>query len=292
MQKVVAIVGPTGVGKTTLSVLLAKHFNGEIINADSTQVYKGLDIATAKVKEEEKCGIPHHLFDIKNLEEDYTVYDYQKDARKKIKEIASRGHLPILVGGTGFYLKAALYNYDFLEKKADFDFSCSTEELYQMLKEKDPKTSIHPNNRRRVIRALEYMNQTGLPFSEKEKSEIPLYDITFIGLTTDRELLYQRINDRVEEMFHEGLLEEAKRIYESEIRTKAVLTPIGYKELFPYFEGKISLEEAKEEIKKHSRHYAKKQYTWLNHQIPVEWFSVNFINFSDTVKEVIKKMEQ
>ena len=284
---IICIVGPTGVGKTKLSVELAKIFNGEIINADSTQVYRGLDIATAKVTENEKEGIPHHLFDIKDIEEDYTVFDYQKDARNCIDDILSREKTPILVGGTGLYIKACLYDYQFEEENNFKDYSkYGDEELYKMLLEVDKNTDIHPNNRKRIERALNYYYSNNKPLSEKEHTDNLLYDTIFIGLTTDRENLYNRINKRVDEMVKNGLLEEAKRIYETNIRTKAIMTPIGYKELFPYFENKKSLEECLNQIKQNSRRYAKRQYTWNNHQIPVNWFNTNYDDFSETVNEV------
>ena len=165
---IIVITGPTAVGKTKLSVELAKRLHGEIINADSTQIYKELNIATAKVTEEEKENIPHHLFDEKEITEDYTVYDYQKDCRKKIEEIEKRGHLPILVGGTGLYIKAALYNYEFEPGKRKLvDSTLTNEELYQLLLKVDPNTNIHPNNRKRMIRSLSYFKENGKPFSEK-----------------------------------------------------------------------------------------------------------------------------
>ena len=286
---VICIVGPTGVGKTKLSIELAKKLNGEIINADSTQVYRGLDIATAKVTEEEKEGIPHHLFDIKEITEDYTAYDYQKDCRAKIEEITKKGKTPILVGGTGLYIKAALYDYKF-DTESNFNNydEYSTEELYEMLKKVDPNTDIHPNNRKRIIRSLNYYNNTNKPLSTKEKTDKLLYDVIFIGLTTDRDVLYDRINKRVDVMLKDGLLDEAKKIYESNIRTKAIMTPIGYKELFPYFENKISLDEALDKIRQDSRRYAKRQYTWNKHQINVNWFNVDFNNFENTVNEIIE----
>lgn len=288
MQKVICIVGPTGVGKTKLSIELAKKLNGEIINADSTQVYKGMDIATAKVTEEEKEGIVHHLFDIKEIEENYTVFDYQKDCRLKIKEIEEKGKMPILVGGTGLYIKAALYDYKFEDENILNEYSEYTdEELYNKLLSIDPNTEIHMNNRKRVIRALNYYDNTNTTLSSKEKTNKLLYDVMFVGLTTDREILYDRINKRVDIMLENGLLEEAKKIYDTNIRSKAVLTPIGYKELFEYFDGKSTLEESIELIKQRSRKYAKRQYTWNNHQIPVNWFDVDFNNFDNTVKEVI-----
>lgn len=288
MEKVIVIVGPTAVGKTALSIALAKKLKGEIINADSTQVYKYMNIATAKATPEEQEGIPHHLLDIKELEEDYSVYDFQKDVRDKIKEIHGRGHMPILVGGTGFYIKASLYDYHFdeEEEKENYD-NFTTEELYSKLSKQDPKTEIHPHNRKRIERALTYMKHHHQPYSEKEKTETCLYDVTWIGLTTDRETLYRRINDRVDVMIQNGLLEEAQMIYSTHIRSKAVMTPIGYKELFPYFEGTSSLEECVDKMKQHSRNYAKRQYTWFRNQMNITWYEVNFKNFNHTIEEVL-----
>ena len=288
MNKVIVIVGPTGVGKTKLSIELAKKFDGEIINADSTQVYKGMDIATAKVTEEEKENVVHHLLDIKDITDTYTVFDYQKDCREKIDDILSRGKTPILVGGTGLYIKAALYDYKFEEETINnIDYSkYSNEELYNKLLEVDPNTEIHINNRKRVERALNYYEINNKPLSSKEKTDKLLYDTVFIGLTTNRENLYERINSRVDKMVDLGLLEEAKKIYDSNIRTKAVLTPIGYKELFDYFENKKTLEECLDLIRQNSRRYAKRQYTWFNNQMNVNWFDVNFDNFNKTVEEI------
>ncbi|MCI5677843.1 MAG: tRNA (adenosine(37)-N6)-dimethylallyltransferase MiaA [Candidatus Faecisoma sp.] len=291
---VIVILGPTAVGKTKLSVELAKKLNGEIINADSTQVYKNLNIGTAKVTEEEKQNIKHHLFDIKDIKEDYTVYDYQKDARSKIEEILNKNKTPILVGGTGLYIKSALYDYKFSDEptKNNYD-NLSNEEIYNELLKYDKDTKIHINNRKRLIRALNYCVSTNLPFSQKEKTDKLIYDSIFIGLTTDRKVLYDRINKRVDVMVTEGLLEEAKQIYDSNIRTKAVNTPIAYKELFPYFENKETLDVCLEKIKQNSRKYAKRQYTWFNNQMNVTWFNVNFNDFNKTIDEVyeyIKKL--
>ena len=286
---IICIVGPTGVGKTKLSIELAKKLNGEVINADSTQVYKGMDIATAKVTEEEKENIPHHLFDIKEIDEDYTVYDYQKDCRNKIEEIIKRNNTPILVGGTGLYIKAALYDYKFEEEISNNNeyLDYSNEELYNKLLSIDPKTEIHMNNRKRVIRALNYYENNNKSLSSKEKTDKLLYDVIFIGLTTDREILYDRINKRVDIMLENGLIDEAKKIYNTNIRSKAVLTPIGYKELFEYFDNKCTFEESIELIKQRSRKYAKRQYTWNNHQISVNWFDVDFNNFDNTVNDIL-----
>lgn len=272
MNKVIVITGPTAVGKTSLSIELAKKYDGEIINADSTQVYKTLDIATAKITEKEKEGIPHHLIDIKNIDENYTVYDYQKDARKCIDDILKRGKTPILVGGTGLYIKAALYDYKFNLETTKGDYSKYTkEELYNMLLKLDPDTTIHINNRKRVERRLDYIKNNHT--TETNKTDKLLYDAIFIGLTIDRDILYDRINKRVDIMIKNGLVEEAKRIYDSNIRTKAVLTPIGYKELFLFFDSAISLNEAIELIKQRSRRYAKRQYTWFNNQMNITWFT-------------------
>lgn len=289
---VIVVLGPTAVGKTKMSVELAKLLNGEIINVDSTQIYKNLDIATAKIKEDEKDGIPHHLFDIKKITEDYTVYDYQKDCRNKIEEILRKNKTPILVGGTGLYIKAALYDYKFNDEVNNQFEALTNEEIYNKLKELDENIDIHINNRKRLVRALNYCLNNNLKFSEKEKTDKLLYDTVFIGLTTDRNILYDRINKRVDVMVEDGLLEEAKKIYDSNIRTKAIMTPIGYKELFPYFENKKSLEECLELIKQNSRKYAKRQYTWFNNQMDVVWFNVDFDNFNNTIKEVYKYIKK
>lgn len=291
---IICIVGPTCVGKTKLSVELAKKLNGEVINGDSTQIYKDLDIATAKVTEKEKEGIPHHLFDIKNIDDEYSIYNYQKDCRAAITEIESKGKLPIIVGGTGLYIKAALFDYKLTEETNEKNeyLNETTEDLYKMLIKVDPNTDIHPNNRKRIIRSLNYYNNNSEPLSSKEKALEPIYDCLFIGLTTDRELLYSKINERTDKMINNGLLEEAKKIYDTNIRSKAVMTPIGYKELFPYFENKITLEEAVETIKKNCRNYAKRQYTFFNHQLKVNWFNVDFNNFDNTIYDIINFIEK
>jgi len=287
---IIVITGPTAVGKTKLSVEIAKKINGEIINADSTQIFKELDIATAKVTKEEMENIPHHLLDIKNINEDYTVFDYQKDCRNKIDEILNRNKIPILVGGTGLYIKAALYDYKFNEETIKNDYSNYTsEELYNKLLEINPKTEIHKNNRKRIERELDKYSNNSV---NDVKTNKLLYDVIFIGLTTDREILYNRINNRVDQMLDNGLIEEAKKIYKTGIRTKAVLTPIGYKELFDYFDNKCTLEESIELIKQRSRRYAKRQYTWNRHQFNLKWFDVDFDNFNNTISEVLEYIEE
>ena len=283
---VIVITGPTAVGKSDLSLFLAHKLNGEIINADSTQIYKGLDIATNKIKDTE--GVVHHLFNEKDLREDYTVFDYQKDARKIIDDILARGKVPILVGGTGLYINAALYDYKFEDKANDEYEGVSNDELYKMLLEVDPNTNIHLNNRVRVINALNYYKANGKPYSEKEKDFKLLYNTIFIGLTTDRDILYYKINKRVDKMVEEGLVKEAREIYELGIRSKAVMTPIGPKELFEYFDGNISLDEAINLIKSKSRKYAKRQYTWFRNQMKLKWFETNYDDFNKTEEEVLK----
>ena len=291
---IIVIAGPTAVGKTKLSVELAKKINGEIINADSTQVYRGMDIGTAKVTEEEKENISHYLFDIKDIDEDYTVYDYQKDCRECISDILKKGKVPILVGGTGLYIKAALYNYEFKDEDTKYDFSnLSNEEVYNKLKELDPNCDIHINNRKRVERALTYILNNNSSIRNNTKGNDLIYDdVLFIGLTTDRDILYDRINKRVDVMVNQGLIDEAKKIYDSNIRSKAVMTPICYKELFDYFDNKITLDESLDLIRQRSRKYAKRQYTWFNHQIPIKWFDVDFNNFNNTVDEVYRYIKK
>ena len=228
------------------------------------------------------------MFDIKDITEDYTVFDYQKDCRLKINDIISRGKTPILVGGTGLYIKASLYDYKFDKEDSIKTFDDLTnDELYDKVIKLDKNNTIHKNNRKRLIRALNYMENNNGSFSSKEKTDKLLYDTLFIGLTTDREVLYDRINKRVDVMVNNGLLEEAKKIYDSDIRTKAVLTPIGYKELFSYFEGYASIDSCLDKIKQNSRHYAKRQYTWFNNQMKVAWFNVDFKDFNNTVMDVL-----
>lgn len=291
MNKVIVITGPTAVGKTKLSIELAKRYNGEIINADAVQVYKGLDIGSAKVTEEEKEDIPHHLFDIKEVDEEYTIYHYQKDCRKLIKEVQGRGKTPILVGGTGLYIKAALYDYKLSEEKETNTYDNLTdEELYNKLLELDKNIVIDKNNRRRLIRALNYYKENNKSINTNTTNKL-LYDAIFIGLTTDRRILYDKINSRVDIMIKEGLLNEVKVFYDKNIRTKPLLNAIGYREIYSYFDGNISLEEAIDKIKQNSRHYAKRQYTFFNHQLPVVWFETDYSNFNNTVEKVINYIE-
>jgi len=277
---ILCIVGPTGVGKTKLSIELAKHYNAIIVNGDSMQVYKELNIGTAKIREDEKAGIKHFLFDIVDVTDMYTVYDYQKDLRQILSEYKDKNI--IIVGGTGLYLKAGLYNYVFNEEEDNNSYDeLSNEELYKLVLKKDKNSNIHINNRKRLIRFLNREENT------KDKNNL-LYNVKFIGLTTNRETLYDRINKRVDKMILDGLIEEVKSLYDKNIRSKSIMTGIGYKELYEYFDGEKTLDEAIDLIKQRSRKYAKRQYTWFNNQMNIKWFDVDFNEFNNTIKEVIE----
>ncbi len=288
MNKIIVVTGPTGVGKTKMSIELAKKYNGEIINADAMQIYKYLNIGTAKIKEEEKEGIIHHLIDYKDIDEDYSIYDYQRDGRIIINDIIKRGMTPIVVGGTGLYIKALLYDYELKKHNNKEEYNeYSTEELYKILINMDNKCIdvIDKNNRRRIISAINYYKQNNKSITLNKTDKL-LYDTIFIGLTTDRENLYNIINKRVDTMVNEGLIDEVKSFYDRNIYTKPLIGGIGYKELYKYFAGHISLEKALDEIKKNSRHYAKRQYTFFNHQLQVKWFNTDYNNFNNTINEV------
>lgn len=302
MEQVIVIVGPTGVGKTKMGVALAKYFNGEVISGDSMQIYKTMDIGTAKVTSDEMEGIVHHLIDIKEPTESYSVKDFQDEVRQKIKEITSRGKLPIIVGGTGLYIKAALYDYEFTESQMDHQEyvvkyqDYSNEELYNHLVEIDELSAkeLHPNNRQRVLRAIAIYESTGIKKSEtlaKQNHEL-IYDTKFIGLTLERSTLYERINQRVDKMMEQGLLQEIdslmKKGYAPELQS---MKAIGYKEWFGYYQGDQNLQETLELIKKNSRNYAKRQYTWFNNQVPVKWFEVNLNDFNETIEAVINDLK-
>jgi tRNA dimethylallyltransferase len=285
---IIVITGPTGVGKTKLSISLAKKYNAEIINGDAIQVYKGLDIGSAKVTKEEKEDIVHHLFDIKEVWEEYSIFDYQKDCRDKIKDITSRGKNVIIVGGTGLYIKSALYDYtlsneDVIEDEYE---GIDTDTLYERLKSMDKDIDIDRFNRRRIIRALNYYLTFNKSIKDNNNGNKLLYDSIFIGLTTDREILYDRINKRVDIMIDNGLLDEVKYFFDNDMRYKPLLGGIGYKELFSCYDGDITLEEAIELIKRNSRRYAKRQYTFFNHQFDIKWFNVNFEDFNKTIIDV------
>ncbi|WP_210363916.1 tRNA (adenosine(37)-N6)-dimethylallyltransferase MiaA [Bacillus sp. REN3] len=287
-QKLIVLIGPTAVGKTSLSIELAKRFNAEIISGDSMQIYKGMDIGTAKITQEEMEGIPHHLLDIKEPEESFSTAEFQELVRAKIEEISTRGRLPMIVGGTGLYIQSAIYDYHFtdspsdqsfreaLERQADED---GPEALHQTLKEADPESAarIHPNNIRRVIRALEVIHCTGKTASEVQGDQSPelLYNTALVGLTMDRELLYERINLRVDRMVEQGLLQEVKHLYDKGLRDCQSIQAIGYKELYDYFDGNVTLQQAIENLKQNSRRYAKRQLTWFRNKMKVEWFDMS-----------------
>lgn len=272
------IMGPTGVGKTKLSVELAKIYDAYIINCDAVQVYKGLDIGSAKVTEEEKCGIKHFLFDIKNPDEEYSIKDYQTDLRNLFDKYSKKNL--IIVGGTGLYATAGAYDYRFNdEEKKDYS-NYSLEELYKLAKEKDINCNIDKNNRIRLERFLQ-KDLTSLV-----EPTLLYNDAIFIGLTTSRENLYKIINKRVDKMIDNGLVQEVKNLYTNYPKSKILKRAIGYKEIIDYLENKITLEEAVDEIKKNSRHYAKRQYTWFNNKMDIKWFEVNFNYFNETIDNV------
>lgn len=290
MEKIIVIIGPTGVGKTKLSIELAKKINAEIINGDSVAIYKKLNIGSAKPTEEEQSMAPHHLIDIKDPEEEYSVYDYQQDTRKKIEEITSRGKRVIIVGGTGLYIKAALYNYVFTKgTKNNTYFNLSNEEILEKIKAYEPGITIHKNNRKRLVRTLnKYENKEPIT-TEKDKC---LYPITVIGLTAPREVIYNRINQRVDKMMNEGLLEEILSLKEDYNKSRILNTAIGYKEFRPYLDKKETLDDVIEQIKLNSRHYAKRQYTFFRHQFPTTWYKVNFDNFEETINKIYNDIKK
>lgn len=297
-KPLILICGPTGVGKSNLAVSLCHKINGEIISADSVQVYKGLDIGSAKVTDEEKQGITHYLIDCLNPDEDFAVNIFQQMAKDAIDEIYSKGKIPVIVGGTAFYIQALLYDINFTEEEENEheyrDFllnSASTEEgavkLWNQLNTIDPDYAqiTHYNNVKRVARALEYNHNTGRLFSEynKEQSEKESdYNFIYVGLIDERKKLYDRINKRVDTMINNGLVNEVKTLrdmgYSSALNS---LSSIGYKEIGEYLDGHITLEDAIEDIKKNSRHYAKRQLTWLRRER-----NVTFYNRSDYSEDI------
>lgn len=289
MKKVIAIVGPTGTGKTDLGILLAKKFNGEIISGDSVQVYRFLNIGSAKVKSEEMDGIIHYQIDILDPVEKYSVYDFQTACRQLIDDITSRGKLPIIVGGTGFYIKAALFDYQFTSNGRNDEFDVlSNEELYIKLKELGDPEIPDVNNRRRLLRHMEIYNEGNIIIN-KDK---PLYDYLLIGLQAERTFLYERANRRVDKMFEDGLLDEVTDLYQK-YEAGIVHEAIGYKEFEEYFTNNKTLDEVKEQIKKHTRNFIKRQITWFKNQMKVAWIDVkkdDIIKIScKLVEEKIKK---
>jgi tRNA dimethylallyltransferase len=282
----IVIVGPTAVGKTATSIALAKHFDGEVISGDSMQVYKGMDIGTAKISDEEMEQVPHHLIDIKQPDEPFSVADFQLLAKKSISTIYDKGNIPFIVGGTGLYINSVIYDYDFSDVSEDRAFrerltkfadEHGNDALHEQLKSVDLESykQLHANNRRRVIRALEVFHVTGKPLTEqRNKEESSLYNTTVIGLTMDRDVLYDRINLRVDQMIEEGLIDEVKRLYEQGYGDCQSMQAIGYKEIFGYVRGDVSLEDATSQLKQNSRRFAKRQLTWFRNKMDIQWFDM------------------
>lgn len=308
-KPLIIIAGPTASGKTKLSVALAQKINGEIISADSMQVYKGMDIGTAKVKEEEMGGIKHHLISILDPGDGFNIHSFQKLAKNAIQEIESRGKIPILVGGTGFYIQSVLYNISFDESESNLEIRKNLEKcleekgnlfLHSLLKDIDTPSyeNIHPNNVKRVIRALEYYQVMGRPISEhneEERNKQSPYDFLFYVLTMNRDLLYERINQRVEEMFEQGLLDEVKELVKKGYTKELVsMQGLGYKEIIDYFEGKYSLEEAKYILKRDTRHFAKRQLTWFRREKDAIWLPIDQFHFNNEniLSKMIKDIEE
>ena len=286
---IIAIVGPTGVGKTKLSIKLAKYYKAEIINFDAMQVYEKMDIGTAKVTKEEMDGVVHHLLSYVNVNTNYSVYDYQKEARSLIDKLLKEKKNIIMVGGTGLYLKATLYDYRFREEDNSTCYDeLSTEELLKRMSKYNyvPKDK---NNKRRLVRELKKLENN---IDIDNNGDKLLYNAKIIGLTTDRETLYDRINKRVDIMIENGLVDEVNSLKESFTTSKALKTAIGYKEFIPYFNNEVSLDEVINKIKQNSRHYAKRQYTFFNNQLNVTWYQTDFNNFDNTVKLVIEDLDK
>ena len=285
-QPLLILTGPTAVGKTKLSIALAKAVGGEIISADSMQVYRHMDIGSAKITEEEMQGIPHHMIDILDPTEDFNVVIFQEYARRHIREIAERGHIPILVGGTGFYIQSVLYDIDFTENEEDSSYrkflealaeEKGCEHLHQLLTEKDPASAkeIHAHNLKRVIRALEFFEQTGTPISahnETQRQKASAYASCYFVLNDDRQKLYERIDKRVDQMLADGLVAEVEKLLAMGCKRESVaMQGLGYKEIIDYLQGSCTLEEAVYLIKRDTRHFAKRQLTWFRREKEVIW---------------------
>ena len=278
---ILVLTGPTGSGKTDMAISLAKKLGGAIINADAFQVYRELNIATAKPSEAQRLEVPHFLFDFVPISSSYSVYEYQADLRATIADLQEI-HKPIIIaGGTGLYIRAGLYDYSFPEEKV-VDLSVyekmDEDTLYAALQKMDPEEAktIHPHNRIRVLRAIKVYLSSGKKKSEikAEQKHQPIYDdVYFFGLNAERAPLYERVNQRVEEMFKAGLVEENRALYEKYGETPRAFQAIGVKELFPYFRGEKNLEECKKEIQKNTRHYVKRQETFFRHQFDIHWIT-------------------
>lgn len=284
MKDIIVIVGPTGVGKTKLSIELAKRMDAEIINGDSVSIYKDLNIGSAKPSIEEQDGIPHHLMDFIDVECEYSVFDYQRDCRRAIQNISSRGKRVIIVGGTGLYIKAALYDYRFTEGTSNNSYDdLSNEEILERIKEYSFSNIVDVGNRKRLVRLLNKLENNEEITHYKDNL---LYPIKVIGLTTDRTILYNRINKRVDSMMDNGLLEEVNSLKNKYLFSRILNSGIGYKEFYDYFYHSKSLDKVIEEIKRDSRRFAKRQYTFFNHQFMTKWFDVDFSDFNHTINQV------
>ena len=285
-KPLIVLTGPTAVGKTSLSISLATAVNGEIISADSMQVYKGMDIGSAKIRKEEMQGVTHYLVDILEPEEEFHIVKFQELAKAAMEEIYAKGKIPILVGGTGFYIQAVTRDIDFTQAEQETSYreeleqlakEKGTEYLHEKLREVDPKSAenIHANNVKRVIRALEFYHQNGTPISEhneEQKQQTSPYNLAYFVLTAPREILYERIDRRVDQMMEEGLLEEVKSLRERGCHRGMVsMQGLGYKEILAYLEGEYPLEEAVRILKRDTRHFAKRQLTWFRREQDVIW---------------------
>ncbi|MGP4040218.1 tRNA (adenosine(37)-N6)-dimethylallyltransferase MiaA [Gracilibacillus sp. D59] len=303
-EKLVVIVGPTAVGKTALSIEVAKKFNGEIISGDSMQIYRGLDIGTAKVTEAEKDGIPHYMLDILEPHQSFSVADFQKQVQQNIEEIHQKHKLPIIAGGTGLYIQSVLYDYQFAVNERSTEYHEQIESeieregidyVYQRLKRVDPLQAekIHPNNQRRLIRALEVFDRTGMTMTEYQQKQLEQsrYDFRIVGLQMDRPLLYERINKRVDQMIESGLIEEVNRLYQEGLENTQAMRGIGYKEILPYIKGEQSLEEVIDTLKRNSRRFAKRQYTWFKNKMPVDWYSITGETKNQVFQNILTDLE-
>ena len=285
-KPLVILTGPTAVGKTALSIKLASEIGGEIISADSMQVYRQMDIGSAKIKPEEMDGIPHHLIDILEPEEEFNVCLFEKLALEAMEQIYERGHIPVVVGGTGFYIQALLYQIDFTEEETDTAFrnklwqlgeEKGNHYLHELLRKVDPESAeeIHENNRKRVIRALEFYENSGKPISthnKEQRQKTSAYNSCYFVLTDDRKKLYERIESRVDQMLSKGLVDEVRTLKERGCNASMVsMQGLGYKEILEYLDGRCSLLEAVEKIKKETRHFAKRQLTWFRREKDVIW---------------------
>ncbi|WEV36405.1 tRNA (adenosine(37)-N6)-dimethylallyltransferase MiaA [Lactobacillus sp. ESL0677] len=302
MQKVLAIVGPTAIGKTGLAIKLAQNLNGEIVSGDSMQVYREVAIGTAKATPQEQAQVKHYLVDTQSVFEQYSVKDFVTQAQSAINKIAAKGKLPLLVGGTGFYVNALLNQMQLGEKDEhetaiaakwqDFLDKKGSESLWQELNKRDADAArkIPVANSRRTLRALTVIERTGQKFSQQQSKIEPRYDYLIIGLNSEREAIYRRINLRVDQMMTQGMLKEAEFVYQNREREHQILQAIGYKEFFPYFKGEQSLPDCVEQLKTASRRYAKRQLTYFRHQLPCHWFDP--LNDQNCIIEIEEKVEE